>query len=177
MNCMSCGRPVANDARFCPHCGHGIPGLDGTPRQQMERPPTKSGMSPALIVVLVVVVVAVVVAGAFGTLLLSSATLGKPDLRKNLTLVYSEGGLFSDPYVSVEGTVYNYGDIGCYATLHCTIRDDRGWSISPIIELSWIGPSGGHVNVDKNYDWPSYYNGQFADGDDLHWSCYFTWTT
>ena len=177
MKCMGCGRQIADEVRFCPHCGYNIPGPDGVPQQHPVQKAGKEGMSAALIAVLVIAIVVIVVVAVIGVLWLSSTTHGEPDLRENLTLYYVEGWDYWDNgYVSIEGVVYNYGDAGCYATLHCTISDDRGWSISPTIELGWIGPNGDSISVEQEYNWPDNYNDMYADGDSLYWTCYFTHT-
>ena len=176
MKCLGCGRQITDESRFCPYCGHVIPGPEGTPQHLAAQLTAKTGMSTALIVILVVAVVIIVVAAVIGALWLLSVAPDEPDLRENLLLYHDEGWDWDDGYVLIEGTVYNYGDAGCFATLHCTISDGRGWSISPTIELSWVGPNGGHVYVEEGYSWPYYYNNQYADGDTLSWTLHFTYT-
>jgi hypothetical protein len=176
MNCRGCGRPIAGESRFCPYCGHQIPGASDALGPQRAEPPTKNDTNIVLIVVVIVVAVALVSFAAIWWLVSSidGISVNDPDIEDSLALYYNMGGLYLDPEVSVEGYVYNYGDAGCLAVVHCTIFDDRGWSITRTIQLGWIGPNGGNTYVSVSYDWPEYYNGQYADGDTLYWTHYVT---
>ncbi len=143
--------------------------------QQPAKPTTTSDTNTVLIIVVVIVAVALASFGAFWWVL--SSSFDRPDIEEDLTLYFNEGVVFTDPQVSVEGTVHNHGEDGCYATVHCTIFDGRGWSISPTIQLGWIGPDGDFVFVEEDYDCPEYYDGQYLDGESIYWTHYVTYTT
>jgi hypothetical protein len=176
MNCRGCGRPIPVESRFCPYCGHQIPGASDAAGLQTVKPPARDDTNIVLIVVVIVVAVALASFAAIWWVFSSIDDLpfNDPGIEDDLDLYYYIGGVYTHPRVSVEGTVYYYGDTGCYATVHCTIFDDRGWSITRTIELGWIGPNGGNTYVNVSYDWPEYYNGQSADGDSLYWTHYVT---
>lgn len=146
MKCPRCGREVSDNARFCEVCGSPVGATF-----VLAVPPAKTS-KPVLVAVIVAVVIITVAGIGVGAYLYYA-----PDLHPDLTLYYDYGGLFSDPFVMVDGMIYNYGHSAGYAAIHFTISDSRGWSRADIISTERIEPNGGHVYVNKMYSWPDPY--------------------
>jgi hypothetical protein len=81
-----------------------------------------------------------------------------PDLVCDLSLYYVEEEEGATSYIAINGTIYNYGDVGCYAYLYVLVGDGERlgpWSGLRAIdysgrptELGWIDGYGDSANVD-----------------------------
>lgn len=104
------------------------------------------------------IVVVLIASFSIWAFLWSRGQAPSPDLVCDLSLYYVEGEESSTSYVVINGTVYNYGDVGCYAYLYILVGDGERlgpwyalWDIDHFggpSELGWIGGEGDFASVD-----------------------------
>jgi hypothetical protein len=81
--------------------------------------------------------------------------VGAEDLSVSLTI---SGG----PYVTLSGKVFNIGDKDAYFNVIATISDARGYVFQDTFAVGRIDSDGGFTDVNKTYDWPTYYLGSYV---------------
>lgn len=101
---------------------------------------------PVRRLVAVSLVVILVASSAACAIWLHREHVPSPDLAVDLKLSYTEDELSSITNISVNGTVYNNGDVGCYVWLYLRIGDGNGWLGEEEIRF-WISGDGDSVDV------------------------------
>ena len=114
--------------------------------------------SPMYKFIVASIVVALVASFSIWAFLWPAEQTPSPDLVCDLSLYYVEDEESSTSYIVINGTVYNYGDVGCYAYLYIFVGDGERlgpWGALRAIdhsgrptELGWIDGEGDFASVD-----------------------------
>ena len=120
---------------------------DGSKMEGSVSVPDEHKLPVHWLVAISLVVVILVASSAACAIWLCRGHVPSPDLVVDLKLSYIEDELSSITHISVNGTVYNNGDVGCYVWLSLIIGDGNGWLPGTQIHPFWIAGEGGSVNV------------------------------
>ena len=157
--CTSCGKPVASDAKFCPHCGTSLPSLQVSsppispayqvPYQPPYQPsPSKSNTGLIIAIVLIVVVVVAVIGGVLALGFYNAAKSAPTQQSSNIVnglITVQPGGYnyyqFTVPAgattVSVTGSFTASGgsgnDIDVFVTDETNFVNWAEWSSSHVV--------------------------------------------
>lgn len=132
----------------------------------VRKPPLRRLMVVSLIIIILISL------SAAGALWWPGEHVPSPDLRGDFTLSYVETELSSTSRIYINGTIYNYGDIGCYATLHYLIGDGTGRMRIGQTSMFWIGGDSGFVDVHMEFSEFSW--GSSFSVETFYWHYYFT---
>jgi hypothetical protein len=145
-------------AMKCPKCG-----------EEFAVRPSK-GSSLSIWLVATIIIVVMLVAVFFSTSLLMSALKPTPSLAGDLTASYYDlysGRMSLSWWVQLSGTVHNYGDKGCFATLNYVINGAGGWRTNGSVNLGWVSGDGGVVSVNKRFEGGFWENSTLPNPDTL----------
>ena len=150
----------------CPKCG-----------EEIQVPYSKeSKMSPWAVAAVIVVILLVAV--FFSAYFMIVELKPKPKLIADLSVNYYDYWPY-EPFwrVSLSGTVHNYGDTGCFATLKYTIEGASDWTANGSVNLGWMPGEGGVVLILERFEGgPMDESGILPDASTLNLNYHFNYT-